>query len=223
MSANGLTRTPTAERLLYRSRGTSCSARLGQGAACCWDAMGGYSCWPGSPIHTLCLSAHSFLEGLEKKTTKPYQDESAQHFLGPHFIWGIHTCTPTPSHVPATAPGTNPTSPGTSIHYSPPTLRPGVRHPATSEVPGHTLDLQEAPAFPEGSCAAAAPALPAGSRSMSLLWAELLQALAVSRTQHPKKMLKRVLFTMERAGKALAGLEPGVLKAPADNSQKDFK
>ncbi|EOB01281.1 hypothetical protein Anapl_12727 [Anas platyrhynchos] len=161
-------------------------------------------------------------DGLEKKTTKPYQDESAQHFLGPHFIWGTRTCTPTPSHVPPTAPGTNPTSPGTSVHYSPPTLRPGVRHPATSEVPGHTLDLQEAPAFPEGSCAAAAPALPAGSRSMSLLWAELLQALAVSRAQHPKKtpkkvlfmpraqhpkkMPKRVLFTMERAGKALAEL-----------------
>lgn len=193
MSANGLTRTPAAGRLLYRSRGASCSARPRQGAACCWDATGRHSCWPGSPIHTLCLSAHSFLEGLEK-TTKPYQDESARHFLGPHFIWGVHTCTPTPSHVPPTAPGTNPTSPGTSILYSPALLMPGVRHPATSEVAGHTLDLQEAPAFPEGSCTAAAPAPPEGSRSMSLLWAELLQAPAMSRTQHPEKMPKRVLF-----------------------------
>lgn len=38
-----------------------------------------------------------------------------------------------------------------------------------------------------------------------------------------RKCQKGFCLCMERAGKALASLEPGVLKAPADNSQKDFE
>lgn len=121
--------------------------------------------------------------------------------------------------------GQMPLPPGTSILYSPLLLRPGMRHSATCEVADNTLDLQEAPAFPEGSCVAAAPAPPEGSRSVNLLWAELLPLCRHRPCPGPstlRKCRKGFCLRMKRAGKVLASLEPSVLKAPAGNSQKDF-
>lgn len=168
------------------------------------DQAGRHSRLPGNPIHTPCLSAPSFLEGLERKTTKTYQDESAQHFFGPHFIWGIHTCTLTPSHVPPTAPGTNATSPG----Y----LHPLLPSPAEArdEALSHLWSGWQYPGPAGGTCfpwrvlrgCSTSPAWRQQEREPAVGRATAaLQAPAVSGTQHPEKMPKRVLFTHEEGWK----------------------